>query len=120
MARQTQSPTAPSDALIRDLLDSFDAVFGLHTGFRPVHAKGLMCAATFTPAPAATSLIRAPPVVRPPTRVIVRLSNFAGIPAIPDNDPEHASPRGMAIRFYLGEHVHTDVVAHSADGFPVR
>jgi catalase len=26
----------------------------------------------------------------------------------------------MAIRFYLGEHVHTDIVAHSANGFPVR
>ena len=34
--------------------------------------------------------------------------------------PEAASPRGIAIRFYLGEHVHTDIVAHSADGFPVR
>ena len=26
----------------------------------------------------------------------------------------------MAIRFHLGEHVHTDIVAHSHDGFPVR
>jgi catalase len=51
---------------------------------------------------------------------VVRLSNFAGIPEIPDNHAEAASPRGMAIRFYLGEHVHTDIVAHSADGFPVR
>jgi catalase len=79
-----------------------------------------MCAGTFTPSPAATRLTRAPHATRPSTRVIVRLSNFAGIPEIPDNHPEAASPRGMAIRFNLGEHVHTDIVAHSADGFPVR
>lgn len=111
---------APSDTLIRDLLASFDAVFGLHPGFRPVHAKGVMCAGTFTPFAAAVKLTRAPHVVQASTRVIVRLSDFAGIPDIPDAHPEAASPRGLAIRFYLGEHVHTDIVAHSADGFPVR
>ena len=39
---------------------------------------------------------------------------------MPDNDPNAASPRGCAIRFQLDEHLHTDIVAHSADGFPVR
>jgi catalase len=38
---------------------------------------------------------------------------------VPDTDP-HASPRGCAIRFHLDEHVHTDIIAHSIDGFPVR
>jgi catalase len=38
---------------------------------------------------------------------------------IPDNKPE-ANPRGLAIRFNLAEHVHTDIVAHSTDGFPTR
>jgi catalase len=109
-----------SDTLIRDLLASFDAVFGLHPGFRPVHAKGVMCAGTFTPSPAAAKLTRAPHVAQASTRVIVRLSDFAGIPDIPDAHPEAASPRGIAVRFYLGEHVHTDIVAHSANGFPVR
>ena len=52
--------------------------------------------------------------------MIVRLSNFAGVPSVPDNDLQGASPRGMAIRFYLGEHVHTDIVAHSFDGFPTH
>jgi catalase len=31
-----------------------------------------------------------------------------------------ANPRGLAIRFNLAEHVHTDIVSHSTDGFPVR
>src|SRR6185437_12505793 len=34
--------------------------------------------------------------------------------------PNAASPRGFAIRFHLAEHVHTDIVAHSHDGFPTR
>ncbi len=38
---------------------------------------------------------------------------------MPDNDP-NANPRGLAIRFHLGEHVHTDIVSHSTDGFPTR
>ena len=47
------------------------------------------------------------------------MSDFAGIPAIPDYD-ENASPRGFALRFYLAEHVHTDIIGHSIDGFPTR
>lgn len=38
---------------------------------------------------------------------------------IPDNDA-NASPRGIAIRFHLAEHVHTDIIGHTANGFPVR
>jgi catalase len=57
---------------------------------------------------------------RPSTAVVARFSDFAGVPAVPDNDPNGASPRGCAIRFQLGDHVHTDIVAHSANGFPVR
>jgi catalase len=38
---------------------------------------------------------------------------------LPDNDP-NANPRGLAIRFHLAEHVHTDIVSHSTDGFPTK
>jgi catalase len=120
MSAPTAIPSAPNDTLIGELLDSFNAVFGLHAGFRPVHAKGVICAGTFTPAPGIATLTRALHANQPSTRVVVRLSDFAGLPTVQDNDPEHAGPRGIAIRFYLGEHVHTDIVAHSADGFPVR
>jgi catalase len=109
-----------NETLIKDLLDSLDELFGLHPGYRAVHAKGIICWGAFTPAPQATQLTRAPHVARPTTRVIARLSDFAGVPNVPDNDPSAASPRGMAIRFYLAPHVHTDIVAHSHDGFPVR
>jgi catalase len=49
----------------------------------------------------------------------VRFSNSTGLPLIPDADP-NSNPRGCAIRFHLAEHVHTDIVSHSTDGFPTR
>jgi len=107
-------------ALSRDLLQGFDNVNGgEHPGFRPAHAKGVMLTGILQASPDAPSLTRAPHA-RGETPVTVRLSDFAGIPTVRDNDPQSASPRGCAIRFHLGEHVHTDIVAHSHDGFLAR
>lgn len=106
--------------LSQDLLESLHGVFGVHSGHRPVHAKGLMFSGVFTPSAEAASLTRSPHARQSSTPVTVRFSNFAGIPSIADNDPNGASPRGIAIRFHLGEHVHTDIVAHSHKNFPVR
>ena len=106
-------------ALSRGLLDAFDnANGGEHRGFRPAHAKGVMLAGVFKASPQAATLTRAPHA-RGETPVTVRFSDFAGIPTVADNS-EFASPRGCAIRFHLGPHVHTDIVAHSHDGFPTR
>lgn len=113
----------PSDervvALADDLLQQFDQLFGLHPGFRAAHAKGLMLTGRFTPAPPAKSLTRAPHLQGASTPVTVRFSNSTGLPEIPDNAGD-ANPRGLAIRFNLAEHVHTDIVSHSTDGFPAR
>jgi catalase len=106
-------------ALSQDLIQQFDTIFGLHPGFRPAHAKGFMLAGTFQPSPAAASLTRAPHMNRESTPVWVRFSDSTGLPLVPDNDP-HANPRGCAIRFHLAERVHTDILAHSANGFPTR
>ena len=105
--------------LSQKILDQFDAVFGLHPGFRPAHAKGTLLTGTFTPSSDASSLTMAPHIQRPSTPVTVRFSDATAIPVIPDNDP-HASPRGMAIRFFMAEHSHTDIVSHSVNAFPVH
>jgi catalase len=112
--------TLANPVLAQQLLDAFDQLNGVHPGFRPAHAKGLMCQGTFVPSPEAAKLARAPHASRPSTPVTVRFSNFAGVPNVPDNDPGNAGPRGFAVRFHLDDHVHTDIVAHSYDGFPVR
>ncbi len=110
-----------SSALITDLLGILDELSGgVHPGFRPAHAKGLMCIGTFSPSPQAAGLTRAPHTTRPSTPVTVRYSDSTGIPAIPDNNPARSGPRGIAVRFHLADHIHTDIVAHSTNGFPVR
>jgi catalase len=113
-------PVSTNPGLIQQLLDTFDAIFGLHPGFRPAHAKGLMCSGTFAPSPEAAKLTRAPHAGRPTVPVTVRYSNSTGLPTVPDNDPQRSGPRGFAVRFHLADHVHTDIVAHSTNGFPVR
>jgi catalase len=106
-------------ALANDLLQQFDRIFGIHPGFRAAHAKGLLLTGTFTPAAGAQELTKAPHIIRETTPVVVRFSNSTGLPLVPDNAPD-ANPRGLAIRFNLAEHVHTDIVSHSTDGFPTR
>ena len=106
-------------ALANDVLQMFDTLFGLHPGYRAAHAKGVMLTGTFVPTAEAKSLSKAAHFVNPSTPVTVRFSNSTGIPMIPDNAPD-ANPRGLAIRFKLGEHVHTDIVSHSTDAFPTK
>jgi len=106
-------------ALAQDLIAQFDQMFGVHPGYRPAHAKGLMLAGNFKAAAGAQRLTKAPHVARESTPVTVRFSNSTGLPQLPDNVAD-ANPRGLAIRFNLAEHVHTDIVSHSTDGFPTR
>src|SRR5260221_12097963 len=120
--KKSTMPLPKDDKLIalgQDLLQQFDTIFGLHSGFRPAHATGTLLTGTFTPSPDAASLTRAPHFTRESTPVTARFSSSTGIPLLPDNDP-NANPRGLAIRFHLAEHVHTDIVSHSTDGFPAR
>jgi hypothetical protein len=75
----------PSE-LASDLLDVLDQLSGgVHPGFRPVHARGVMYSGTFTPSADAAKLTRAPHAVSSSTPVTVRFSVSAGIPTIADN-----------------------------------
>ena len=107
-------------ALSKNVIQAFDDLNGVHPGYRPAHAKGIFLTGTFIPSPQGKTLTRAPHLLAASTPVTVRFSDFAGIPTVADNDPNGASPRGIAIRFHLGEHTHTDIIAHSVDGFPTR
>jgi catalase len=113
------TPVKTTEPIVSRVLSAFDAINGSHPGYRPAHAKGILLAGKFTPSPGGASITRAPHLHRTSTPVTVRFSDATGLPLIPDNDP-NASPRGIAIRFHLAEHVHTDIIAHSVDGFPVR
>src|SRR5260370_16932174 len=105
-------------ALAEQLLDALDALSGLHPGFRPAHAKGLMCSGTFTPSPEAAKLTRAPHASRPSTPVTVRFSNSTGVPTIPDNDPARSGPRGIPIPFDLADHRPTHILPPPTHALP--
>jgi catalase len=113
----------PSDEkllkLSEDLIAAFEQLFGKHPGMRPAHAKGVLLTGAFTPSGEAKELSTAPHFRERSTPVTVRYSNSTGVPVIPDTDP-NSMPRGMAVRFHLGERVHTDIVSHSTDGFPTH
>src|SRR6266853_4048758 len=71
--------------LSEEILKQFEAMFGPHPGFRPVHAKGILLTGTFTPSSAAASLTRAQHAVQASTPVTVRFSDSTGLPLIPGN-----------------------------------
>ncbi|KAI0380389.1 catalase related protein [Hypomontagnella monticulosa] len=103
-----------------DIVKTLHTIFGPHPGYRPAHAKGILLQGTFTPSNTAGTLSTAPHFNNPSTEVIARFSSSTGLPDLPDTDPG-GNPRGLAIRFMLAEtprRVHTDIIAHSVDGFP--
>jgi catalase len=105
------------DRSYEEVINTFEALFGKHPGFRRAHAKGVVCEGTFSPAPSALDFCGAPHLQGPLVPVTVRFSNFTGLPELPGNDPQ-SNPRGMAIRFQAPGRAWTDLVAHSYNGFP--
>jgi catalase len=107
----------PSDALSEQLVDSINASYGVHPGYRAAHAKGVLCAAVFTPTAEAARLSRAPHFAGPDVRAHVRFSNGSGNPTAPDGIRDG---RGMAIKFSLPDGKTTDIVAISLPAFFAR
>lgn len=115
------SAAASAASVAAQLVAAFDRVFkGPYPGERAIHAKGIVLRGTFAADAAAATLTTAEHVQpdRGPVPVIVRFSDFSGMPAQGDGKPG-ATPSGMAIKFQLPEDVDTDIVAHSFNGFPV-
>ncbi len=117
-ANETRDNAMPQERLYDALLDALNATFGRHPGFRATHAKGLLLNGTFKASRVAGSISRAAHLQGQTVPVVLRFSNFSGVPATADGDPM-ASPRGLAVRFTLPSGEATDIVTHSFDGFPV-
>lgn len=112
-------PPSTDKELARKIFDTMLQVHGTTAGFRPVHARGVVCLGTFTPSKDAAALSKAPQFQSASVPVIVRFSDGANDPNVADNAPE-AGPRGMAIRFQpAGGGGETDIVAISHNGFVV-
>jgi catalase len=110
--------TPPAHASPAQLVDALHTAFGQHHA-RAVHAKGLILEGSFVPDPHAGALTKAVHVQKTASKVLIRFSDFTGLPDIPDNSGS-ANPRGIAIRFTLPDGTSTDIVGHSFDGFPTE
>jgi catalase len=103
--------------LSEQIVDSLNDIAGRHDGFRAVHAKGTLCAGTFTPTPEAASVCRAAHFQDGELRAHVRFSNGAGDPHGRDAAQDG---RGMAVKVYVPEGGTTDLVCISRRQFFVR
>jgi catalase len=110
-----EAPPPPSG---QQMVDALHTAFGDHH-VRAVHAKGVMAVGTFEPSAQAAGLSKAALFTAHGTKVLVRFSDFTGIPDIPDNVGD-ANPRGLALKFTLAGGQATDVVTHSFNGFPTK
>jgi catalase len=109
-----QSPEQTSSP--KQLVDALHSAFGEHHA-RAVHAKGIILEGDFTPDPHASSITKAFNLQKISSKVVIRFSDFTGIPNIPDNNGS-ANPRGFAIKFIMPDGQSTDIVGHSFNGFP--
>lgn len=100
-----------------DAIDRINGRFGRHPGHRALHAKGHVCAGTFTATPEAAALTRAAHMQRTPVQTTVRFSNAGGDPTVPDYAPD---VRGLAVDFHLPDGSTTAIVSQTVPRFPVR
>jgi catalase len=73
-----------SQTVIAQLVETMRALAGPHPGFRPVHAKGIVCAGTFRSAPDALRVSRAPHLQGQSVTTVIRFSNSNGNPDVHD------------------------------------
>src|SRR5450631_2904346 len=111
-----QAPVPGQNSSPAQLVDSLHTAFGNHHA-RAVHAKGIVLEGNFHPDPGASSITKAFHLQQETSKVIVRFSDFTGIPDIPDNIGA-ANPRGLSIKFMMPDGKTTDIVGQSFNGFP--
>ena len=111
------SETVAPRTVIAQLVETMRALAGSHPGFRPVHAKGLVCAGTFRGTREARGISRALHLQGQAIPTIVRFSNGSGNPDVHDG---LANLRALAVKFQLPDGQQADILANSIEGFPVR
>src|SRR6266852_4368076 len=103
--------------VIAQIVETMRALAGSHPGFRPVHAKGIVCSGTFRAASEARALCRALHFQGQAVLTIIRFANASGNPEVHDG---LANTRSLAVKFQLADGKNADILANSIEGFPVR
>jgi catalase len=114
-----QAETIPEQdkPVVEQLVNTLTKLAGDHPGERKNHAKGIIVTGSFTPTDAAKNLSSAIHLQHDPSKVTVRFSNATGVPNMPDADA-NGFPKGISIRFDLGDEGYTDIVCISVNDFP--
>jgi catalase len=111
------SGSAAPGSVIAQLVEAMRALAGSHPGFRPAHAKGIVCSGTFRGSPEARRVSRAPHLQGQAVPTVIRFSNASGNPDVHDG---LANTRALSVKFQLPDGTSADVLANSIEGFPVR
>jgi catalase len=111
------SESAAPRTIIAEIVETMRALAGSHPGFRPVHAKGIVCSGTFRGAPQARDVSRAPHLQGQAVPTVIRFANASGNPEVHDG---LANTRSLAVKFQLPHDKNADILANSVEGFPVR
>jgi len=107
----------PQSNVVAQLVETMRKLAGSHPGFRPAHAKGIVCAGTFRPAPDAKRVSKAAHLQGTAVPATIRFANASGNPDVPDGAP---GVRSLSMKLQLPDGKQTDVLANSIEGFPAR
>jgi catalase len=111
------SESAAPRTVVAEIVETMRKLAGSHPGYRPVHAKGIVCAGTFRGAAQARDISRATHLQGQAVATVIRFANSNGNPDVHDG---LASVRSLAVKFQLPDSKNSDILANSVEGFPVR
>jgi len=109
--------SATPDRVVAQLVETMRTLAGSHPGFRPAHAKGLVCAGTFRASSDAKRVTRASHLQGQSLPTVIRFANASGNPDVPDGQP---GVRSMSVKVPLSGDKTADILANSVEGFPAR
>ena len=111
-----------ADRVERDLsdrlVDALNGAYGVHPGHRAAHAKGVLCAATFTASEAGGAILEGSALQRRPCACARALLERCGRPDDPRHDPRRV--QGIAVKLYLPDGTTTDVIGITLPVFFTR
>ena len=105
------------DSVVAQLVETMRTLAGSHPGFRPAHAKGIVCTGTFRAAADARRVTRAAHLQGQSVSTVIRFANASGNPDVHDGQP---GVRSLSVKFPLPDGKFADVLANSVEGFPAR
>ena len=90
--------SAAPDRVVAQLVETMRTLAGSHPGFRPAHAKGIVCAGTFHASSDARRVTKASHLQGQSVSTVIRFANASGNPDVHDGQP---GVRSLSVKFPL-------------------